>query len=314
MVRIAVMLCLAVSALAHGDEAASNGWITFTDELKSGGAAPEMVIVPAGRFRMGCTSGLACRYNTPVREVNISPFAMSVHEVTHGEFRRFVEQTGYVTDAERAPKKLPRLPFPRTITHGCVGVLGMGTMGTWGHTWRAPGYSQTDWHPVVCVSWADAQEYVRWLVAETDRPYRLPSEAEWEYAARAGGPARVQDEEILARIAYCEPVRKGSSNWGDIRKCTGAGYSQAVGGYKPNAFGLHDMEANATEWVEDCWQRNFRGAPKDGSAWAKERCSRHVVRMDGLGNWGAPFEVRSGTRRHRSTAVLGFRVVLPSSY
>lgn len=308
----ALVICIVGSAPAYGDEAAQTHRSMFADPLKTGGSGPRMISVNGGRFRMGCTSGLACKDNTPVHEVSVSPFAMSVHEITRGEFGRFIEQTAYVTDAEQTPTARPMFPFGQSL-RGCTGFLGRGGSPSWGHTWMDPGYPQTDQHPVVCVSWADAQAYLLWLATETGKPYRLPTEAEWEYSARAGAPETVQDQVILSRISYCERTRKGTSNLGDIIKCTGAGYSQAVGRQQPNAFGLHDLEGNVMEWVEDCWNPNYRGAPGDGSARTKENCSHHVVRLDGFANWAAPFEARDRQRTHLSVSLRGFRVVLPTS-
>ena len=306
-------------ALANADEAAPRQWITFTDELQPGGTGPEMMIVDGGRFRMGCVSGVGCHDNEPVREVSIKPFAMSVHEVTRGQFRRFAEQTGYVTDAERAPKNRTwRDVLVRGLERGCLDLVAAsyGRAPVDGYTWKDPGHPQTDEHPVVCVSWADAQEYVKWLAAETDRPYRLPSEAEWEYAARAGAPGTVLDEEVLSTILFCKDLRdrKKRLSKEEIENCILTYWNtQAVGDHKPNAFGLYGMTENAVEWVEDCWHRNFRSAPRDGSAWTKENCRRYVYRWGALMRFAAPLESRWRMSQHLSMNLLGFRIALPSS-
>lgn len=313
----AVVLCLVVSTLAQGDEAAPRQWITFTNELKSGGTGPEMMIMEAGRFRMGCTSGVACFMNEPVREVSITPFALSVYEVTRGEFQRFVEQTGYVTDAERAPKLRPILPF--SVKRGCFSFLPHLARINGGFTWKRPNFPQSDEHPVVCVSWADTHAYVQWLAAETGRPYRLPSEAEWEYAARAGASSAELDEEVIQKLLYCAGFRQGDPSTEELEACFST-YSStaAVGGQGPNAFGLYDMTGNASEIVEDCWHPNFRGAPADGTAWT-DKCYRgrgrgRVVRSGELVPVaGAPLEARSSLRRQFSLNLVGFRVALPTS-
>ena len=307
------------SALAHSEEAAPRQWITFTNELQSGGTGPEMMIVDGGHFSMGCVSGVGCHDNEPVREVSIKPFAMSVYEVTRGEFRRFIEQTGYVTDAERAPKNRTwRDVLVRGLERGCLDMVAEphGRAPVDGFTWKDPGHPQTDEHPVVCVSWADALEYVKWLAAETDRPYRLPSEAEWEYAARAGTPGTVLDEEVLSTILFCNDLRdrRKRPSKEEIETCILTYWNtQAVGDHKPNAFGLSGMTENAVEWVEDCWHRNFRSAPRDGSAWTKRNCRRYVYRVGGLMHFAAPLESRWRMSQHLSMNLLGFRIALPSS-
>jgi len=286
-----------------------------------------MIIVDAGHFRMGCASGLYCRDNEPVREVSVKPFAMSVHEVTRGEFRQFVERTGYETDAEseRVPRKdrvdIARSLLPGKERYGCLGATSDPRLSPWEgwgvmlwHTWSAAGYPQTDDHPVVCVSWSDAQEYVKWLSAETNRVYRLASEAEWEYAARAGDPEAIQDEQVLSRMAFCQSLKKRTDwtqkDWGDFLNCESLIYTEPVGGGMPNAFDLHGMGENAWELVEDCWRNHFRGAPLDGAAWTKEKCRRHVVRSSSAQS-AAPFEYRSHLGPHRSYNHFGFRVVAP---
>ena len=316
----AAAICLLLAALARGDEAAQPHWATFSDPLKSGGSGPLMIGVNGGRFRMGCVSGVACTNNEPVREVSITPFALSVYEITRGDFRRFVEKTGYVTDAERAPKHPSRFDLvTRGYVRGCLALKQIWELPLQDFTWENPNFLQTDQHPVVCVSWADAQAYVRWLAAETGKPYRLPSEAEWEYAARAGASGEELDEEAVQQLLYCASMRgsRRGPTLEDIKACLIA-YpgTAAVGGQGPNAFGLYDMAGNAGEFVEDCWRPHFRGAPSDGTPWTKERCRERVVRTGELAPiGGAPFEARERLRREtRSMNYYGFRVALPTSY
>ena len=274
-----------------------------------------MIGVNGGSFRMGCVSGVECEKKQPVRQVSVKPFALSVHEVTRGEFRRFVEQAGYVTDGEHAPRTRPVNPF--SVKSGCATLAAHQVRINIGFTWKNPNFSQTDKHPVVCVSWADAQAYVQWLAAETDRPYRLPSEAEWEYAARAGTAAAVLDEELVQRISYCvslRRVRRGLTGE-EIESCYAAYPStEVVGRKKPNAFGLHNMTGNAAEWVEDCWYPHFRGAPGDGSARTRGLCSRRVIRFGEYAPMlGVPLEARDGVKPRFSLNLAGFRVALPTS-
>ena len=155
--------------------------------------------------------------------------------------------------------------------------------------------------PVMKVSWNDAREYVAWLSAQTGRSYRLLSEAEWEYAARAGS---------ATKYAWGNSIESNRAN------CYGCGsqwdYEQTapVGSFEPNAFGLHDMHGNVYEWVEDCWNGSYEGAPADGSAWLSGDCERRIVRG---GAWDDfPDDLRVALRvsagSDRRDSYYGFRV------
>jgi formylglycine-generating enzyme required for sulfatase activity len=154
---------------------------------------------------------------------------------------------------------------------------------------------------VINVSWDDAQRYIEWLARLTGKPYRLLTEAEWEYAARAGTTTRYYwGEEIGKGNANCR--RCGSER--DIRK------TLPVGSFKPNGFGLHDMAGNVWQWVEDCWHGNYIDAPADGSAWTTADCEYVVVRGGSEGSY--PLDLRSAYRYRLATGNqgidLGFRV------
>ena len=248
-------------------------------------SCPEMVVIPAGTFRMGCVSGSDdCRDDEfPVHEVEVASFALAKHEVTRGQFRAFVSATGH-------------------NARGCI--AGDDNVRSWRDTdW------QEDDHPVVCLNWNDAQAYVRWLREETGERYRLPSEAEWEYAARAGTTTpwfwsdRAEDR--------CEYATGRDSDDG----CDdGWERTAPVGSFRANGFGLHDMAGNAEEWVEDCWHDDYYGAPRDGSAWTHGGdCDRRVMR--GGAWWFTPGGLRSANRVRwvhdiRSDR-FGFRVARP---
>ena len=223
---------------------------------------PEMVVIPAGRFQMGCVLGRECRDSEQaVHTVTIArPFALSTYEVTFEEYDRFT--------------------FPNRVDDE-----------GWGRGRR----------PVMNVSWNDAREYVAWLSSETGLQYRLPSEAEWEYAARGGTTTAYSwGNEIGNNRANC--IRCGSQ-W--------AGMTVPVGSFGANAWGLHDMHGNVGEWTEDCWHDSYVGAPRDGSAWTVgENCGQRVLRG---GSWSdnprylrAAIRIRSvaGSRSFNS----GFRV------
>ena len=225
---------------------------------------PEMVEIRGGRFRMGCVSGRECNFNEkPVHSVRIPSFEMSKYEVTFEEYDAFTDATG----RERASD------------------------GGWGRGRR----------PVINVSWDDAVNYTQWLSSQTGASYRLPSEAEWEYAARAGSTT--------------------SYNWGNgigrnRANCNGCGsrwdYGKTapVGSFSANAWGLYDVHGNVWEWVGDCWNDSYTGAPADGSAWARGDCAKRVLRggswYNGPRNLRAAIRGRSGTGKRDSNG--GFRI------
>ena len=226
---------------------------------------PELVVVPAGRFRMGCVSGRDCQDDErPVHEVEVGSFALGVYEVTFDEYERFARATGRDRPHDRG----------------------------WGRGGR----------PVINVSWQEATAYAAWRSAETGEKYRLPSEAEWEYAARAGTTTRYSWGDDRGRNrANCDGC---GSRWDDDE-------TAPAGSFAVNAWGLHDMHGNVWEWVEDCWHDNYARAPRDGSAWTTGgNCSRRVLR--GGGWYSYPRYLRSASRSRdvaglRSSSV-GFRV------
>ena len=238
---------------------------------------PEMVVVPSGSFMMGSPPSEEGRYDDegPVHRVSIpSAFAVGVYEVTRGEFGRFVSSTG------------------RSMGNGCWYWTGEWRQGS-GRSWRSPGFSQTDLHPVVCVSRRDARAYVAWLSRETGEAYRLLSESEWEYVARAGTRTRYHWGDAIGRnLANC---------WSCGSRWDGESTSP-VGSFGTNAFGLHDVHGNVQEWVEDCKYNSYAGAPRDGSAWKGGDCSLRVLRG---GSWGlSPRYLRAA---NRGWYVTGFR-------
>ena len=228
---------------------------------------PEMVVIPAGSFQMGCVSGRDCdEYNNdvPVHSVRIALFEMSKYEVTFEEYDAFTDATG----RERADDE------------------------GWGRGRR----------PVINVSWHDAVAYTQWLSSQTGKNYRLPSEAEWEYAARAGSTTKYSwGNDIGVNRANCDGC---GSQWDDRQ-------TAPVGSFRANRWGLHDMHGNVREWVQDCRNDNYRGAPDDGSAWESGNCHRHVSRG---GSWGIrPRDhLRSADRffyySYDWFNILGFRV------
>jgi formylglycine-generating enzyme required for sulfatase activity len=293
---------------------------------------PLKMIPPAGgrpSFMMGDPTDDAIRKSEhPAHSVQLRPFLLAQRAVTRGQFQRFVDATGYETDAERAA----------SAGAGCatMDLKSSTKIRGPGHSWRDPGFKQSDDHPVVCVSWSDAQAYIRWVNAQTHGHFRLPTEAEWEYAARAGAPLEAQlgwsrpgadlTEEDLCRyentgdqtlrLEQAKLTPRGTAVRHRWVRCTdGYVYTAPVAKYEMNAFGLHDMNGNVSAWVEDCWHEDYTGAPADGSAWQSKGanpCQWHVVRGSNWASW--PREVRIS---HRQSAVdvnradtLGFRLAM----
>lgn len=260
---------------------------------------PDMVDLPGGTFTMGVPTGEEEREGVPAdvrgrsqpqRRVTIAPgLAMSRTPITRGQFAAFVAETGHT---------------PGT---GCWTFVNNGATYEYVERpnldWRDPGFPQSDEHPVVCVSWQDAEAYAAWLARTTGKPYRLPSEAEWEYAARAGtttarywGDAAVGACEYgnvldltLMRRMNLDPRPQFTFRCNDLYA-----YTAPVGSFRPNAFGLYDMLGNVWQWTLDCLNPTLDGQPTDGSARLTGDCDSRAMRG---GSWGhLPWYVRAGNR------------------
>ena len=262
---------------------------------------PEMVVVPAGRFVIGSPAEESGRDRSrtliegPRRTVAIAAFALGTAPVTRGEWATFVAATG------------------RPVRGGCAWSALEGNARRDGSNeaanWKNLGFPQDDDHPVVCVSWTDAQDYVAWLGRRTGHRYRLPSEAEWEYAARGGtttafpwGPDARRDRLNYGAERCCSGLAEGADRWA---------YTSPVGSFPSNAFGLRDMHGNAMQWVQDCLADSYAELPLDGTAYEKDvplhlsdpafarlegqpSCGYRILRG---GNWGDPSTmVRSAAR------------------
>ena len=252
----------------------------FRDSLSDGTLGPEMIVIPSGKFLMGSPVNEPNRNDAegPQREVTVPRFALARTEVTVAEYRRFAEATGHEGGTD------------------CI------TLGD-GDSWRNPGFEQTDADPVVCVSWEDTQAYIVWLNSLTPgAPYRLPSEAEWEYAARSGSTAAYPFGEDAAAL--------GDHAWFTSNS---GGRTQPVGGKLSNASGLHDMLGNAWEWNADCWHGTYANAPSTAEAWLEGEggdCSSAVLRG---GSWVVGAQNlrsagRDGFRRDYRLINVGFRL------
>jgi len=287
-VSVFLLLVVAAVVLIHSRTAIAAERAGLPEAIDS-----RMRAIPAGQFQMGDTVGDGDPSEQPVRTVRIAGFRLSEVEVTRGQFAEFVRATGYRTDAER-----------NVSGTGCR-TLNTKT-GEWkyrlGRNWREPGYNQTDQHPVVCVSWNDAQSLIDWLNRQTGLRFRLPSEAEWEYAARSGGADRYPwGPEPTQACHYANgadrtPWPPGSRvSWNLKLNCTdGHFFTAPVATHSPNIFGLADMIGNVWEWTADCGTASLAGAPVDGAARLTAECAGRVTRG---GSWNSDPRVLRVTTR-----------------
>ncbi len=241
----------------------------FQDSLADGSLGPKMVVIPAGTFRMGDIQGGGEDNEQPVHEVSVARFAMGEYELTVGEFRLFVEATGYQTEAEKGD--------------GCYVNLDNDT--SWEKVkeanWRNPYFSQTDNQPVTCISWNDATAYAAWLTQQTGQQYRLPTEGEWEYAARAGtetkywwGNEASHDYANYGAENCCSGVATGQDQWI---------YTSPVGAFAPNSFGLYDTVGNLWEWTCSEYESPYQG--KETQCLQQEHSSNDSLFVLRGGSW-----------------------------
>jgi formylglycine-generating enzyme required for sulfatase activity len=275
---------------------------------------PAMMVVPSGTFLLGTSADARerdpDRGESPPLPVTMSrAFAIGRYEVTVAEFRAFVTATQY------AP----------------AGDCRVASGGAWvrlpDRGWASPGFPapQADNEPVVCVSWDDAKAYTDWLTKLSGKVYRLPSETEWEYAARGGTTTpryfgdRDSDEETVLSVAcdYANVYDASSITelpfpYPSARCSDGRTYTAPVGSFKPNAFDLYDVIGNVREWLHDCYTGSYLGRPTDGRAWEwAGGCELRGVRG---GSWATrPAESRAAARGAEAQGLrqsdLGFRVV-----
>ena len=235
---------------------------------------PQLVVVPLGSFMMGSPDSEWGRFNneSPQRRVTIAePFAVSVYEVTFGEWDACVNEGG------------------------CNGYQPHGE--GWGRGGR----------PVINVSWDDARAYVKWLSQRTGKRYRLLSESEWEYVARAG---TMEPFHTGATISADQANYDSSYTYVSGQKGRYRGRTVQVGTFSPNAFGLHEVHGNVWEWTQDCWNEDYTGAPTDNRAWETGECEQRVLRG---GSWGdVPWLLRSADRGKNEPGIrdpkIGFRI------
>lgn len=276
-------------------------FVSFAEPIE-----PEMVTLPAGSFEMGST-----KYKTsqPVHIVTLPEFSLGKYEVTVSEFRQFIAATNY--------------PAPQECRHEMDGWFLLWTKGNW----ETNALNTSEYQPVVCINWEAANAYATWLAKETGKPYRLPTEAEWEYAARAGTTTDYFFGDDPERTLVCEYANTGDIggenilqrdsntsyyNWsGELANCNDhSAYASIVGMYKPNQFGLHDMLSNVLEFLADCYENDYTNTPRDGSPHQTQDCSRHATR-GGSWHWSHwPLTMRSSQSKTFSGGVDGFRLAL----
>lgn len=288
--------------------------IAFGQDKKSASAAstpggvfrdcpecPEMVVIPAGNFTMGSSaserswaashgaSPESVSDESPQHDVSLPSFALGKYDVTRAEYAAFVRETGYSAGDGCFESSMPKATKRADAS------------------WQNPGFKQTDRDPVTCVSWQDARAYVSWLNGKLrgrisnpgDGPYRLPSEAEWEYATRAGTTTRFwwgDDDSKAAEYAWY--------------KENSAGQTHRAGSKPANAFGLYDMVGNVWQWTEDCYAESYNHAPMDGIA---SEAGKDCLRVDRGSSWLYPAWLLRSATRERNPAdfrdvIMGFRV------
>jgi len=282
--RLGQLGAMAVLALAACSQAQAAAAPQPGSLFKDCPHCPEMVVLPAGSFVMGTPEGETGREADEGPQHNVTfakPFAISRYHVTAGELDAYIKETGVtIADGDERPGRR------------C--------------TASKPSYKQGPRQPAVCVSHPDVQAYAKWLSAKTGHVYRMLSEAEREYAARAGssGPFPFPfDNDDAQKYS----IAQHANTYGPT---DGYAYTAPVGSFPANAFGVYDMHGNVYEWVADCGHPNYVGAPSDGSAWTTGKCQTRVMRGN---DWGeAPVFSRSGNRNYRAPEVrgdfLGFRV------
>ena len=278
--------------------------------LDRNGKAPGLVVIPTGAFTMGSPAAEAGHRATeePQREVKISTgFALGRDEVSVAEFRLFVDDADYVTEAEK-------------LGNSIVYDEDSGrTIDRRGVSWRDDytGAVANDNQPVIHITWNDAVAYAHWLSARTGKKYRLPSEAEFEYALRAGSTTRYSwgdgnPPKVVANLTGDGDKSPSQRRWTNSFPHYSDGFwgLSPIGKFPANAFGLRDIDGNVSNWVDDCWHDSYLRAPADSRAWVNPGCARHVVRG---ASWGsAPDQARSAFRTSMPTdarsAQIGVRV------
>ena len=303
-VRYIPILLLAVTAFWPNLGTAQE---TFSDCAD----CPEMIALPAGEFRMGASPQEHAREQSPERYVAWEspvhtsridrPFAVGITEITRAQFAAFVADTKYAVS-------------------GCDIAKGDAWESRSDKSWQDPNFSQGATHPVVCVNWHDANAYTAWLQKKTGKTYRLLTEAEWEYMARAGtqtarfwGDGRTESCQF-ANVPDLSHSRATARQDGIFACDDGYPFTAPAKSFRANSFGVFDTLGNVWEWVEDCFVDTYAGAPATARAVQSDpKCQYHSARG---GSWNPRLatQVRSAARGRVTTTLrnsnLGFRVAV----
>ncbi len=252
MIRQILLAGWAILAFLAATLLATVGAAIAAEEFQDCEVCPVMVGIPAGSFeRSDAIDG-------PVFTVTMNaPFAVSKFEVTSGEFKHFVEATGLTTA-------------------GCERFSTTGPKFEADGGWDNPGFSVRDEKPVTCVSWEAANAYADWLSELTGETYRLPSEAEWDYAARAG--AGNSTEYLITGNLEIAQAKCSTCFGGEVMGREDDLAPSTVGGMKLNGFGLADVLGNAAEWTLDCKNPSIAQAPTDGAPFLAGICEFRIAR------------------------------------
>lgn len=312
----AALLVTTIVSSAHAEDVYKAGQI-----VKDCSDCPEMVAVPAGTFVMGASLEETTRervppdlaeWERPQHEVTIAkPFLVGRTAITRKQYAQFADDTG------------------RTDATDCVGYnTALAKQEALpGKTWRDPGFMQADDHPVVCVTFYDAQDYAAWLSKKTGHSYRLLTEAEWEYAARAGTTTARHwgdsyengcDFANVLDLSAAKGINKTYDTTNNFTCTDPYIFTSPVASFPANAFGLYDMLGNVWQWVDGCFYTTYIGAPADGSARVDASCTTSTERLSGQGMsrggawYSVPGVVRAAKRYwyfpDRGQNSRGFRV------
>ncbi|MCP5004762.1 MAG: formylglycine-generating enzyme family protein [Planctomycetes bacterium] len=295
--RFLFLSCFSLILFSHSVFAVKSA--TYTEP----NTGVKLMFLKGGCYQMGDVFGIGESDETPPHNVCVNDFYLGIFEVTVGQYKEFVKETGYITDMERVK--------------GCVStefVEGDANQKKI-NSWVNPGFTQGDEHPVVMVSWNDATAYIKWLTRKSGLGFRLPTEAEWEYAVRNGGKMHKYSWG-MGRPSGNVADRTGNKEFPDWSIWNGYddGYvfTAPVGAFKANSFGIHDMSGNVWEWVLDWYSPDYYKNSQTQNPQGPSTGKRRVLKG---GSWmSSPKNLRATNRYMNSpdicTNFMGFRVAI----